>query len=76
MIARSRRYEQGTPLALSIADIESYLELHDSPVELHVFVECVLMLDNLFLDQAYKKKWVVLSHFTTLLNMILEFKNQ
>ncbi|WP_228257114.1 MULTISPECIES: hypothetical protein [Acinetobacter] len=56
MIARSRRYEQGTPLALGIADIESYLELHDSPIELHVFVECVLMLDNLFLDQAYKKK--------------------
>ncbi|QOW47892.1 hypothetical protein G0028_07725 [Acinetobacter piscicola] len=56
MIARSRRYEQGTPLALGIADIESYLELHDSPVELYVFVECVLMLDNLFLDQAYKKK--------------------
>lgn len=53
-IARSRRYEQGTPLALGAEDIKSYLELYELPCELHIFTECVFALDNKYLDKAHK----------------------
>lgn len=53
-IARSRRYEQGTPLALGAEDIKSYLELYELPCELHIFTECVFALDNKHLDKAHK----------------------
>jgi hypothetical protein len=54
-IARSRRYEQGVPLALDIAAINAYVEQYDLPVERYIFNECIFTLDNLFLDEAHKK---------------------
>ncbi|HAI54727.1 MAG TPA: hypothetical protein DCM16_08445 [Acinetobacter nosocomialis] len=54
-IARSRRYEQGVPLAIDIAAINSYVEQYDLPVERFIFNDCILTLDNLFLDEAHKK---------------------
>ncbi|WP_080648716.1 hypothetical protein [Acinetobacter lactucae] len=54
-IARSRRYEQGVPLAIDIAAINSYVEQYDLPVERFIFNDCIFTLDNLFLDEAHKK---------------------
>jgi len=54
-IARSRRYEQGTPLALGAEDIKSYLELYELPCELHIFIDCIFALDNLFIDESRKR---------------------
>ncbi|AOA58221.1 hypothetical protein [Acinetobacter larvae] len=56
MISRSRRYEQGIPLSISIADIESYIDMYDCPIELHIFVEAIFMLDDLFIEKACEKK--------------------
>lgn len=53
--ARSRRYEQGTPLALSIADLNAYCEQYELPVERYIFNAVILDLDNRFIDEAYKK---------------------
>lgn len=44
------------PLSLNLSDIESYLEVYESPVEVHIFVKALLAIDDLFLDEAYKKK--------------------
>lgn len=55
-IARSRRYEQGTPSTLSAEDIKSYLELYELPCELHIFIDCIFSLDNLFIDES--RKWM------------------
>ena len=54
-IARSRRYEQGTPLALSIADLNAYCEQYELPVERCIFNAVIFDLDNRFIDEAYKK---------------------
>ncbi|MCU4589093.1 hypothetical protein KTJ20_10055 [Acinetobacter ursingii] len=54
-IARSRRYEQGVPLALDISSINAYVEQFDLPVERHIFNDCIFTLDNQFLDEAHKK---------------------
>lgn len=54
-IARSRRYEQGTPLALSIADLSAYCDLYEPPVERYIFNAVIFDLDNQFIDEAYKK---------------------
>lgn len=56
IITRSRRYENSMPLSLNLSDIESYLEVYESPVEVHIFVKALLAIDDLFLDEAYKKK--------------------
>ncbi|TCB51140.1 hypothetical protein E0H80_06200 [Acinetobacter sp. ANC 4779] len=53
-IARSRRYEH-TPLALGAEDIKSYLELYELPCELHIFIDCIFALDNLFIDESHKR---------------------
>ena len=55
MIARSRRYEQSTPLALSVMDINAYCDLYEPPVERYIFNAVIFELDNQFLDSAYKK---------------------
>ncbi|AXY56806.1 hypothetical protein CDG60_09650 [Acinetobacter chinensis] len=55
VISRSRAYEQGVALPLDGRSISAYLELYETPCELHVFVECVFALDNLFLDGVRKK---------------------
>ncbi|MFY5959243.1 hypothetical protein ACOUXA_17785, partial [Acinetobacter baumannii] len=54
-IARSRRYEQGIPLSLDQQAINVYAEHNDLPVAAHIFNDCIFALDNLFMDEAYKK---------------------
>ena len=54
-IARSRRYEQGVPLALDISAINAYVEQYDLPVERYIFNDCIFTLDDMFLDEAHKK---------------------
>ena len=55
VISRSRRYEQGTPLALSIANLNAYCEQYELPVERYIFNAVIFDLDNRFIDEAYKK---------------------
>ncbi|HAV5522664.1 MULTISPECIES: hypothetical protein [Acinetobacter calcoaceticus/baumannii complex] len=55
-IARSRRYEQGVPLALDISAINAYVEQYDLPVERYIFNDCIFTLDDMFLDEAHKKE--------------------
>jgi hypothetical protein len=49
VIARGRSYH---PVAMPLdgGHINSYLQLYEAPCELNIFVECVFVLDNLFLD--------------------------
>lgn len=54
-IARSRVYENGVPMALNTAHIQSYIELNDLPCELYIFMDCIFAIDNLYIDEAYKK---------------------
>lgn len=54
-IARTRRYEQGVPLALGATEIVAYLNLSEPHCELHVFVECIFALDNKYLDRVHKR---------------------
>lgn len=54
-IARSRRYEQGTPLTISISDIKAYCDYHELPVDRYIFDAVVFELDNQFIDGVYKK---------------------
>jgi len=51
VIARGRSYH---PVAMPLdgSHINAYLELYEAPCELHIFVECVFALDNLFLDEV------------------------
>lgn len=42
-------------MPLDASSIKSYLELHDEPCELYIFVECIFALDNIFLDDARKQ---------------------
>lgn len=55
VISRSRRYEQGAPLALGIADLNAYCEQYELPVERYIFNAVIFDLDNRFIDEAYKK---------------------
>lgn len=56
MIARARViHHSGTPMPLESANILSYLELHDAPVDLPIFVECITAIDNIFIDDAHKR---------------------
>lgn len=54
-IARSRRYENGIPLTLSMRDILDYLSMIELPCSEDAFTESVFMLDNIFIDEAHKK---------------------
>lgn len=56
VIARSRRYEHATPLALSLADVEAYFDLYDAPVEIHIFVKAIMLIDDLFLKDVYESR--------------------
>ena len=51
-IARGRSYTQGVPLTISANDINSYLQLYESPVDLDIFLSCIFMLDNEFIDEV------------------------
>lgn len=57
IIARSLRYKISMPLSLNFSDIESYLEVYESPVETRIFIKVLLAIDDLSLDEAYKKKY-------------------
>lgn len=54
-IARGRRYEGGVPLTISPLEIQAYLSLNELPIELDVFMECIYMLDNDFIDKAQSR---------------------
>ena len=55
VISRSRRYEQGTPLALSIADLNAFCEQCELPVERYIFNAVIFDLDNRFIDESRKR---------------------
>ncbi len=57
MIARSRViHHSGTPMPLDSAAFLSYLELlHDASIDVHIFIECVVAIDNIFIDEAHKR---------------------
>lgn len=56
MIARSRVVHQsGTPMPLDSADILNYLKLYDAPIDLGIFVECIIAIDNIFIDEAHDR---------------------
>ncbi|WP_079378481.1 hypothetical protein, partial [Acinetobacter baumannii] len=55
VISRSRRYEQGIPLALDIAAISAYCDHYEIPVERDIFNDCIFAMDNIFLDDSHKK---------------------
>ena len=54
-IARSRKYEQGVPLALDTSALLNYMEMFELPCELHIFFECIMEIDNRFIDKAHKR---------------------
>lgn len=54
-IARGRRYEGGVPLTISPLEIQAYLSLNELPIELDIFMECIYMLDNDFIDKAQSR---------------------
>lgn len=54
-IARSRRYEQGVPLALDASAITTYMDMFELPCELHIFFDCIMSIDNKFIDKVHKQ---------------------
>jgi hypothetical protein len=56
VIARSRQYEQCIPMALSLGAVNDFCEQYESPVSRWIFNDCIFALDNLFLEEASKKK--------------------
>ena len=55
-IARSRRYEQGVPLALDISAINAYVEQYDLPVERYIFNDCIFTLDDMFWMKRIRRR--------------------
>ncbi|MDV7609656.1 hypothetical protein R4641_16215 [Acinetobacter baumannii] len=43
------------PLSLDQQAINVYAEHNDLPVAAHIFNDCIFTLDNLFLEEVYKK---------------------
>ncbi|MGN5766287.1 hypothetical protein ACNQO6_18250 [Acinetobacter calcoaceticus] len=43
------------PLSIDQQAINVYVEHNDLPVGPHIFNECIFALDDLFLEEAYKK---------------------
>lgn len=56
VISRSRKYEQGIPMPIDLSAITGYLDQYEAPCESWVFDDCIITLDNLFLEEAYRKK--------------------
>ncbi|WP_121972695.1 hypothetical protein [Acinetobacter stercoris] len=56
VIARSRQYEQGIPMPLSLGAINDYCEQYESPVPRWIFNDCIFALDNSFLEEASKRR--------------------
>ncbi|MDQ8952442.1 hypothetical protein RFH42_05625 [Acinetobacter rudis] len=56
LISRSRKYEQGIPMPIDLSAITAYLDQYESPCESWIFDDCIITLDNLFLEEAYQKK--------------------
>lgn len=50
-ISRGRGYHQtGHPKPIGLIEIEGYMRLFPVPVPLWIFCDCILQLDDLFLD--------------------------
>ncbi|MEB6666359.1 hypothetical protein MXM33_04870 [Acinetobacter vivianii] len=43
------------PLSIDQQALNVYAEHNDLPVGLHIFNDCIFALDDLFLEEAYKK---------------------
>ncbi|WP_171259001.1 hypothetical protein [Acinetobacter sp. YK3] len=43
------------PLSIDQQAINVYVEHNDVPVGSHIFNDCIFALDDLFLEEAYKK---------------------
>lgn len=55
VIARSRRYEHGFALRLSLHDIKCYVESFDNPIDFELFSSCIFMIDDDFIEAQSKK---------------------
>lgn len=53
-ISRGRVFNDGVPRTISTVEIQSYLALNDLPIDLDIFMDCIYMLDNDFIDKSYK----------------------
>ena len=56
LMNRGRRYIEGAPLNLSIADISEYVAVYDPPFTRYEFDACVMALDNHYIDDVMTKK--------------------
>lgn len=43
-------------MPLDLSAINAYLDKYETPCEQWFFDDCIITLDNLFLEEAYKKK--------------------
>lgn len=51
-IARGRNYTNAVPLTISASNINDYLQLYEPPVDLDIFLSCMFMLDNDYIDEV------------------------
>ena len=42
-------------MPIGISHIYDYLNIYDVPVELSIFVECIIAIDNILIDSINKK---------------------
>ncbi|EGZ48515.1 hypothetical protein HMPREF9370_0810 [Neisseria wadsworthii 9715] len=54
-IGRSRRYEQGIPLPLSLRDVNDFAECETVPVSRKLFNRVIFAIDDVALNAARKK---------------------
>lgn len=43
-------------MPIDLSAIAAYLDQYESPCESWMFDDCIITLDNLFLEEAYRKK--------------------
>ena len=43
-------------MPIDLSAINAYLDKYEAPCESWFFDDCIITLDNLFLEEAYKKK--------------------
>lgn len=58
VIQRSRVYvgQVGSPVSLSLNDILSYSDNFEIPCDKSIFVECIIAIDNIDLDEMRKRQ--------------------
>ena len=54
-IARSRKFSDGIPMALSAHDINAYLSIHELPTEIDILNEVIFTLDNDYMKEECEK---------------------